>query len=299
MKRILWTVFWILTATMVCSAQTTFYYPQIVNGILSGDHWHTTIFLANNGSTPASGTITFVSDTTTSAAFAGNYQPGLASAAFSIGLKDDAGVQTSSSTVAFSLAPGQTKKYVSDGAGAYIGGAATVTTSAGTVTGTAIFSHFDSTDTRLIAEAGVPSATAATKQAIFVDTSGGYHIGLAIANTSGTAANITMTLMNTSGVAALTTPLSETLGSKNHDAFIVSTPGEWTGSLQISSTAALAAIALRFDPAFGVFTTLPPFTLASLGSMYPTGLAWLDAHPWLSPLSSVARLLGSIQFSHV
>src|SRR6516164_5419973 len=113
MKRILWTVFWILTATMVCSAQTTFYYPHIVNGLLSGDHWRTTILLGNSGSTPASGTITFVKDTTTSAAFSGNSQPLLAASPFSIVLTDDAGVITSSSTVAFTLSPGQIKKYVS------------------------------------------------------------------------------------------------------------------------------------------------------------------------------------------
>ena len=49
---------WILTATMVCSAQTTFYFPHIANGVLGGTIWKTTVLLTNpSASGAASGTI--------------------------------------------------------------------------------------------------------------------------------------------------------------------------------------------------------------------------------------------------
>jgi len=293
MKRVFWIVSLILTAATLSSAQTTFYYPHIVDGVLSGDHWRTTIFLTNPGppSSVATGTIKFFLDTTTSANSAQN--PQLAGLPFAITLKDESNTVTSSNSVSFSIAGGQTKKYVSAGSSSYKGGFATVSTDISTVNGTAIFSHFDSTDTVLIAEAGVPSAAAVTRQTIFVDTTGGYYIGLGFANPGGAAATVTLSLLNAAG--ATVSPTTETLGPGNHDAFLVSTPTPMVGSFQITSATPLAVIALRFDSIFRVFTTLPPITLASLGSLYPTGLAWVDAHPWLAPLSSVARFLGSLQ----
>jgi hypothetical protein len=294
MKRILWTVFWILTATMGCFAQTTFYYPHIVDGILSGDVWRTTILLTNPGppSSLATGTIMFYQDTTTGANVV-NKQPNLAAVPFNISLTDESNKTTVSNSVSFSINGGQTKKYVSAGATPYLGGSATVSTLQGVVTGTAIFSHFDPTGTVLLAEAGVPSAAAVTRQAIFVDTTGGYNIGMAFSNPGNTAASVNLSLLNAAGTTV--SPTVETLGPGNHDAFLISTPGPMLGTLQITSATPLAVIALRFDSVFRVFTTLPPVNLASLGSLYPTGLAWLDSHPWLAPFGSVARFLGSLQ----
>ena len=43
MKRILLVFFWILTASLVCSAQTTFYFPHVANGLIPGNSiWKTT-----------------------------------------------------------------------------------------------------------------------------------------------------------------------------------------------------------------------------------------------------------------
>lgn len=296
MKRILWTVFWILTATMVCSAQTTFYYPHIVNGVLSGNKWKTTIFLVNPGdpSTVASGTISFFQDDPANLGAAGS--------PFNIPFKDDANVATIG-TITFSIRGGQSKKYLSDGTGTYAGGFAVVT-STGAVQGTAIFSQYDPSD-RLVSEAGVPAAAAVPKQAVFVDTIGGYNIGVAYANPGPGSATVTLTLLNTSGATVVPTPVVQTIGPNNHGAAFTfqmfpSAP-PMAGSMQIAANSGqkLAVIALRFDPTFSLFTTLPPVTIASLGSFYPNAVAWLDSHPWLSPLGSVARLLGSIQFSHV
>jgi len=64
------------------------------------------------------------------------------------------------------------------------------------------------------------------------------------------------------------------------------------GTMQIISDSPLAAVALRFDPSFTKFTTLPAVTLASLIN---PAVEWLQERPWLTPLTSIARLLGSLQ----
>ena len=66
MKRVLFVSLWILTAAMVCSAQTTFYFPHIANGVLGGTIWKTTVLLTNPAASgAASGTITFNQDNPT------------------------------------------------------------------------------------------------------------------------------------------------------------------------------------------------------------------------------------------
>jgi hypothetical protein len=292
MKRILWIGFWILTAAIVCSAQTTFYYPHVANGVLGVNTWKTTIFLTNPGdsSSVASGTITFKQDTggdPTNSAGAGS--------AWSISFTDESSNVTTG-TIPFTIRGGQSKKYVSAGTGTYFGGFAIVTTTAGNVQGTAIFSQYGPSGA-LIAEAGVPAAAAVPRQTVFVDTIGGYNIGVAYANPGPSAASVTLSLLNAASATVVATPVVQSLGSGNHAAAFTfqmfPSAAAMSGTMQISSTVPLAAIALRFDPTFSVFTTLPPITLASL---YPAAAEWLQAHPWLQPLGSVARLLGSLRF---
>src|SRR2546427_8149891 len=164
MKRGLLTVIWILTATVIASAQTTFFYPHVVNGAVGPYLLKTTILLTNPASSgTASGTIRFTRD---------NSNLGLAGSPFNITLTDESGTTATASVFTFSLAPGATRKLVSNGAGTSVSGFATVTTTTGTVGGTAIFSQFDSAG-NLVAEAGVPSASPVPRQAIFVDTIGG------------------------------------------------------------------------------------------------------------------------------
>ncbi len=63
MKRFFASVFWILTITAISSAQTTFYYPQIVNGQQGGGiSWVTWILVTNSGTSPTSGSILFTQD---------------------------------------------------------------------------------------------------------------------------------------------------------------------------------------------------------------------------------------------
>src|ERR1700733_10821131 len=105
MKRVLFILFWILTATLVCSAQTTFYFPHVADGVLGGAIWRTTIFLTNpaaSGGATASGTITLTHDNSTMST---------AGSAFNISFTDEAGAVTSGSVITFSIPPGSTKKY--------------------------------------------------------------------------------------------------------------------------------------------------------------------------------------------
>ena len=287
MKRIPLTVFWVLAVTVICSAQTTFYYPHVANGVLGSNIWRTTIFLTNPAASgTASGTITFSQENTANPGAAGSV---FSSIAF---LDQDLAPAGSGGTIPFTILGGQTRKYTSTGTGAYAGGFATVTTTVGTVTGTAIFSQFDLAG-RLLAEAGVPSASAVPNQAIFVDTQGGFSIGVAYANAGTAAANVTFSLLNSSAASVATT--TQLLGPGNHGAAFTFQmfPGapEVAGTMQLRSSAPLAAIALRFAPT-GVFTTLPPVTLASLIS---PAVKWFEERPWFAPLTSVARLLGAFQ----
>jgi hypothetical protein len=254
--------------------------------VLGGTIWKTTIFLTNPASSGvASGSVTFFKDDANVSA---------AGSAFAISFVDDTGVQVGSgNTVPFQIGPGQSRKYTSTGTGIYAGGFAVVSSNA-TVNGTAIFSEFD-LGGRLIAEAGVPGGLAVPRQAIFVDTIGGYNIGVAFANPGSSAAGVTLSLLLNTGAAAAV-PTTVNLGANNHKAAFVTElfPGtaQFAGTMQITGASPVSAIALRFDPTFSVFTTLPPVTLASLIS---PALEWFQQRSLLAPLTSVARLLGAFQ----
>src|SRR6266516_4613841 len=230
MKSVVLILLWIVTATVICSAHTMFYYPHIANGVLGGVIWKTTIFVTNPaamGTGLASGSITFMRD-----------NPVLSEAGTPLNLTftDETGQPTGSgNTIPFQIAGAQTRKFTSSGAGAYAGGFAIVSSNA-PISGTAIFSEFD-TAGRLIGEAGVPSGNAVSSQAIFVDTQGGYNVGVAYTNPGAAGANVTLRLLNSSAVEVMSTV--QTLGPSNHAAAFVSQlfPGapELVGTLQISS----------------------------------------------------------------
>jgi len=285
MKRVFWIVVWIFTAVSISSAQTTFYYPHVANGLVGGAVWKTTILLTNPGGPDASGTITLTRDATPT--------NGAGTPFTTIAFVDQDGAPAGSGgIITFSIPAGQTRKYTSSGAGAYGGGFATVVTTAGTVSGTAIFSAFDGAG-RLIGEAGVASASSVPNQAVFIDSQGGFNVGVAFSNPGAAAANVTLSLINSSAASVATT--TRVLGPGNHSAAFTSEmfPGApvLAGTMQIRSSGPLAAIALRFDPT-GLFTTLPPVTLTSL--IIPA-VKWFEQRPLFAPLTSVARLLAAFQ----
>jgi hypothetical protein len=267
MKRVPLIAAWMFGTTLLASAQTTFSYPHVVDGVLGATTWKTTIFLANSSSATATGAITFTQD---------NSDPFAAGSPWQITLADETGSATTSSVFTFTLPPGAVRKYVSGSSEALNSGFATVTTNSGTVSGTAVFSEFDNAGS-LICEAGVPAATAVLRQTIMVDTTGGNSVGVAYVNPSTTSiANISLTLLNNSGNVAAS--VTKTLGPGNHvsgftSQFFQSSLPPFVGSMQITSSTPIAAISLRFDRTLSKFTTLPPVTLASLIS---TGMDWLQ-----------------------
>jgi sugar lactone lactonase YvrE len=239
------------------SPVSTFYYPHVINGILGNVVWKTTILLTNLNPTTAVGTIAFTKE---------NSNPSSAGSAFELGFMDQDGQITSGSIINFVIPVGQTRKYVSTGVGAFGAGFATVTTTAGTIFGTAIFSEFDLAG-RLTAEAGVPAVSASSRQAIFVDTLRGYNTGLAYVNVGTTSAAITFSLLNSAGVTLATS--TQILGPNNHRATftfeLFPSVAALAGTLQVSSSVPLGIMALRFDPTLSVFTTLPPATFSLTG----------------------------------
>jgi len=293
MKRVLLIGLCILSTAVICSAQTTQYFPQVANGVLgippAATVWKTSLFLTNPAASgTASGTITFMK--------ANVDTPTGASTAFTeIAFIDQDGIGAGSGgVITFSIPPGQTRKYTSTAAGVYAGGFGMIVTTAGSVSGSAVFSNHDISG-RLIAEAGVPVTTAVLNQAIFVDTINSFNVGVALANPGTASANITLTLLNSSAATVATT--TTILGPGNHTAKFTSqlftqTIPQLAGTMQVRSNTPLAALSLRFDPTFTIFTTLPPVTLASVIN---PAVQWLEQRPWLAPLTSVARLLGAFQ----
>ena len=282
MKRSVLTLVFVLSTAVAASAQTTFYFPQVANGFFGNQFFKTTILLTNPaavGSAAVSGSITFTQSDGT---------------ALNMPFVDTAGAPVGSgNTIPFQLAGGQSRKFTSTGSGAGTQGFAVVSAS-GNVGGTAYYSLFGAAG-NLISEAGVPAAIATARQAVFVDSVGGFRTGLAYANPSVSAsASLTLRLLNADGVSVVSTATS--LGASRHVAAYVNTlidvPAEFVGTMQIDSNAPLTAIALRFSPA-DEFTTIPPVTLASLMNPY---IEWLEDRQWLAPFTSLARLVGSFQF---
>src|SRR5262245_16495704 len=275
MKRVLFSLVWILSATVICSAQTTFYFPQVADGIQSdGILWKTTIFITNTGVAPADVKMEF---TTSSGA------------PFNLSF-DGSGFTSSGNTVTFQITGGQSRKLVSKGSGALTVGYGKVS-SPGTVAGTAVFSEF-ATGGGLLAEAGVPPSNTFLRQAIFVDTQSGFSTGVAFANPNAGPASITFQLLNSEGVSVVPS-IGQMLAGNQHTAVFVNqlfSGVTIAGSMQIVSSVPLAMIALRFASS-GQFTTLPPVSLASAP---PAQLAVFTDPVTSFPTSDVRDVQGQI-----
>ena len=269
---------------------TTFYYPQIADGLLSGPPdtiWTTTLFVTNPaaiGTSTASVTVELTKSNGT---------------ALNLVFRDENGATLPSGNfISFQISGGQTRRFVSSGGASYQAGFATVTSNVA-VTGTAVFSKL-SANRDLLSEAGVPAATAYTRQAIIVDTTGGFDTGFAYANPSTSTATLSFQLLNTLGVVVRSTANCGavcTLAGRNHNALFVSqipwasAAPQMVGSMQITSQVAMPTVALRFS-SLGVFTTLPPVGLASI---FRPALEWLQDRPWGSPFAAIASLISHFQ----
>jgi hypothetical protein len=254
MKRTIWTLAWILVSAGVGLAQQTFYFPQVADGRDPGGgnaHWHTTIFLSNQGSTAvASGTITF---------FLSNGGPMNISAVNELDQPAATGNQ-----ISFQISPGQSRKYTTTAPAGLQVGYAVVTANA-PVAGNAVFSHWTNPPNEvLIAEGTVPSASLLIKQAVFGDTQFGFNTGVAVANPGASTVVVTFEYVNSLGQTAGTA--FETLAPGQHIArFATELFGNipaTAGRIQVTaSTSALAVVGLRFDNRLERFTTFIPFTV--------------------------------------
>jgi len=247
MKRVLLSVIFALAASAIGSAQSfTYYFPQVA----SGDGWRTTIFISNAmASAPASGVIAVVKSDGTP--FFANWI-------------DETGtnVTLGSDVIAFTLGPGQSKKYITLGDQALTVGYARVTAN-GSVLGTAMFSQLDGAG-NILAEAGVPMGIPLGKQAVFVDTSLGFRTGVAIANPNSNVLEVHLELLDNNGTLIAAT--IRNLGPFQHIALFTDElfPGApaMVGRLQFWCTNPMVSIALRFSPSIQ-FTTMSPIAIAN------------------------------------
>jgi hypothetical protein len=103
----------------------------------------------------------------------------------------------------------------------------------------------------LVTESGIPSAAATTHARIYVDLSGNYNTGLAIANVANSNASIELASYRMDGTTAIGSssgPLQ--LSANGHTSqfanqFIEGLPAGFTGVLDISSSTPFAALTIR------------------------------------------------------
>lgn len=293
MKRILLTLVLILSAAAASFAQgvsgTNIYFPHVVAGTLGAGFYRTTIFLTNPAASGSlNATILFNREVTPLAS------PGVP---LSLTVTDNNGaVHTGSSISISNLAPGQSVKLVTSGSGPFSSGYASVVADL-PISGAATFANFDLSG-RLIAEAGVPASLPVAKQTIFVDTVGGYNVGVAYANPQAAgSSSVQLRLINALGVVVATT--THDLGGNNHRAafpneLFSAVPSSQfnalVGTMQVIGSSPLVALALRYDPSFSIFTTLPPVQIASL---LDPAMKWLADRPW-GQFAPLAKMLASL-----
>jgi hypothetical protein len=252
-RSILWSLVYMFLLATVSSAQSLLYFPQIVDGTATGTQWSSALAITNTaavGTAAASGTLTFTEE------------DGLP---WNIALFDEQQRFVGSGSVSFQLSGGQTKIFLSNGAGPLNQGFATISSNL-PVTGTALFFEFSisGTNTNRVSEAGVLPATPLTRQAILTVQDGSVSTAVAVANPGTGSANITFQLLDTNGVSSLAS-VGRTLSAKNHTAFFVNQlfpniPSQFFGTLRITSDVPLITTGLVFEKN-GQFATLAVFPL--------------------------------------
>src|SRR5712692_9570437 len=125
MKRVFLTLVLILISTVVASAKTIFYFPHVVNGVQGSVTWKTTILLTNPASSgTASGVISLSAD---------NSNLSAAGSPLTVTMTDENGQSATASNFTFSIPANGTRRLISDGAGQFASGFATVIPNVGRV----------------------------------------------------------------------------------------------------------------------------------------------------------------------
>ena len=219
------------------------YIPQVGNGTFAGGSMRTTFLLVNSSGGASSVTLKLTDDKGQPFAV---MIPGL-------GKQDQFGP--------LQIMPGEIRILQTDGTGSLSGGAARVVSS-DSIGVSAIFTLYDNAK-KLVTEAGVGASELQTDFTIPVDTTFLFNTGLAVFNPGTAGATVTFTLRNTNG-DAVDTPKTETIGAGQHRARFVGGPDslfpsfvDFRGTLAISSTQPLSAVALRQNRLRLSNTTLP------------------------------------------
>lgn len=245
MKRVLFSIVFIIAASAVASAQSfTFYFPQVAVGA----GWRTTIFISNVTASPATATLQFTSDS--GGPFYNNW------------LDENGNNMTGGAAIfTVTLQSGESRKFVSVDDHPLEAGYATVTANA-SVLGTAMFALLDANG-NILSEAGVPMAIPLGKQAVFVDTTNGFRTGVAIANPNTGSLEVHFELLSDTG--QLLNSTIQTIPGLAHiatftDQIFPGTP-PMVGRLQYWCMNPMVSVALRFSPT-SEFTTMPPIAVA-------------------------------------
>ncbi|MBI2820713.1 MAG: carboxypeptidase regulatory-like domain-containing protein [Acidobacteria bacterium] len=226
-------------------AQQAFQLPQIANGRFAGGVLQTTFVVFNVGASRATVTIALTGDD---------------GSPLRMGLT---GFEASD-RFTFVLEAGESRRLQSDGAGPATAGSARVT-STGPIGVSAVFTIFDERG-NFLTEAGVGVSEPLTDFVVPVDASATFNTGLALFSNEG--AVLTLRLLNLSGIEVAQTTVN--LGSNGHIARFVSGPGEFfpsigafRGTLAVTSTKPVSAVALRQNSSPLSFTTLPVVSRSS------------------------------------
>ena len=264
MKPVLLGLALLLFFTEVCSAQTTLYFPQFVDGSqtlqVGGTEWGTTMLVTNpaaSGTPTASGTVTLTNS---------NGTP------MNLTLLDSV---TGIAGNTFQIAGGQTKFFASPNLVTtspmpFNVGFATVTSNIPVAGASAFIEFIRSLPNGTIAVGGIPAATPLTRQAIVAVFNTGDPIhnvptnntGIAIANPGSSTTTITFQLVDSSG-ASIQPQVTQTLAANNQAAFYFSNlfpsiPSPTTGMLRITSNNPIVLTALFFQGnAFGTIPSIP------------------------------------------
>jgi hypothetical protein len=246
MKRVLFCMAVIIAMSAAASAQSfTYYFPQVAVGA----GWRTTVFLSNASATPAAGTITFIAND--GSAFFTNWLD-----------ENGTNVTNGNNVISFSLASGESRKFVSVDDHPLVAGYAMVSANA-SVLGAAMFSLLDGAG-NILAEAGVPMAIPLGKQAVFVDTTNGFRTGVAVGNPN--AGNLEVHFELLSDTGQMITSTIQTLPPMSHISLFTDElfPGQgpMVGRLQYWCMNPMVSVALRFSPSVQ-FTTMAPIAVAN------------------------------------
>lgn len=216
--------------------QTIIIFPHIANGEFAAGRFQTSVILINPTPGLVSGELSFFRSN-------GN--------GFFLTLASG----QSGSTFPFVIVPGGSVIFQTDGTGPLDSGWARVTANAA-LGGTIIFSQLDAAG-NLVTEAGVGAAALMSDFSIPVDTTGNFDTGIAFANPSVDTITATLRLYDLSGffVGKAELPLASLhQAARFITEFFPNFKGS-RGTLSISSSSAISAIALRLSN--NSITTLP------------------------------------------